>query len=1229
MGVNLLITDRKVYNQYGNGLAFALNLGEFATYLRGGVMNVQKVVYEVEIDWSAQAVSTTGVLFATNGNQLTRNTGSWIADGFSIGDTIDFLGSAPAGSFSGRTITNITDTLLIFDGAAEPVVIYTAAFLLGGKTDLFALEYSFGIIENNDPASYQSLLDGSDQTFYADGIGLGGPRSTAFVDMIPKSPIRSWMTSRPSATRVKFVSRPSTYVQRFEIEHEYIIVPYNDADFLTGNLSFKYVSKLDFRTSLPNLNTAKVHEDDIQLGSVGYFDENYDGYANDFTISDLVYTDVATASAVTELNIKSRTRVEFSVASAAGNFTVADPFVLFHSFLPEVDEYSDQTDDFRDIWIFESARHTIDTAPVTVGILKELKAVFVNANQIDVTFEVELTAAQQLRLDAGDDYVIAIELGDGDTASQPFNVTLAIDFDQYSKDANIPDLMIADVFGFNPYNLFIAPTVDLFSTYKGWIEDEIVSFFRFGVNRTAPKDAEILSARFKIVAYEDATGETFDLQNEELDLSGQLAAPPGTINANPWTIQLIDDDRKRNYRLPDGDEFNLLLLETDDNDGTYQYYEWRIGMKMNWQTWIALPGANNIFIITSEPFNNKNNRASNYSLKNGWSIRVQWQFDMKGIDDESVVGETEYNFFTDAFEILDFGDQDGDPTVWDCEIFTFDENAVNLGGLVLDKNENTFIKAIFTPTAPFTIGAAADYWGELRIAEQNQPGFDNDIISTTKPQLAGNKLIPLPSDTFAKLTKVGNTLELEAQIDVTKLVEGTPYKLSAELRLTDSVPIELFTFTTESDIPADGTFDPGMTSSGGEVPTWTLIAGYNQNTLMFSKGDRIGLDVSELDGSCQDVDVTFSTNDPTNIDTINMNNDQICQTMDLSLFTEVTNFTFNQNNITGVTFPTSSALMTSLLFFENAIAGTIDLSPFSNLGGAIQIYENSGLTGITLPGSTQLITVFSFHTCDLTGAFDLSNLDLSGIIRLYNNANLTGVTFPSTTNTFTNIWIYNTGLTGTLDMSPISNLAGSIQLNDNSALTDVTFPSSASLITEIDVRNSDITGTFDLTNLTNLSGELSLNQNDNMTGITLPSIPNIVTITNISANDLTGTIDISNITKMKTSLFATGNSNMTGLTLPATNEVMATMNMQNNDLGYVDLSVLTATNDNISIRLDNNNMTAAEVNCILEDLDNTGWIDGTINIAGSNSAPDGSSGGCDGDAAKANLIVNGWTVTTN
>ena len=110
-----------------------------------------------------------------------------------------------------------------------------------------------------------------------------------------------WVTSRVDKTRARFVSRPSTYVQRFEIQHEYIINPYINFDLYEGNKSLKYVSKFDFRVDLPNLNTSKIAIDDLQQGSTGYFDENYDGYNNDFTVSALVYEDVPTASIVTEL----------------------------------------------------------------------------------------------------------------------------------------------------------------------------------------------------------------------------------------------------------------------------------------------------------------------------------------------------------------------------------------------------------------------------------------------------------------------------------------------------------------------------------------------------------------------------------------------------------------------------------------------------------------------------------------------------------------------------------------------------------------------------------------------------------------------------------------------------------------------------------------------------------------------------------------------------------------
>ena len=75
---------------------------------------------------------------------------------------------------------------------------------------------------------------------------------------------------------------------------------------------------------------------------------------------------------------------------------------------------------------------------------------------------------------------------------------------------------------------------------------------------------------------------------------------------------------------------------------------------MNWQFWLSLPNADTIFIDATDTHRGLNNRASNYSLKEGWSIRVIWDFEMQGLDDDGNTGTTNYNFITDQFSIFDF-----------------------------------------------------------------------------------------------------------------------------------------------------------------------------------------------------------------------------------------------------------------------------------------------------------------------------------------------------------------------------------------------------------------------------------------------------------------------------------------------------------------------------------------------------------------------------------------------
>ena len=72
-------------------------------------------------------------------------------------------------------------------------------------------------------------------------------------------------------------------------------------------------------------------------------------------------------------------------------------------------------------------------------------------------------------------------------------------------------------------------------------------------------------------------------------------------------------------------------------------------------------------------------------------------------------------------------------------------------------------------------------------------------------------------------------------------------------------------------------------------------------------------------------------------------------------------------------------------------------------------------------------------------------------------------------------------------------------------------------------------------------------------------------------------------------------------------------------------------NSGSTILLNDNNMTAGEVNHILDDFTSTTWSDVTLEIGGTNSAPDSSSGGYDGVAAIDTLtgVTRNWSITTS
>lgn len=311
---------------------------------------------------------------------------------------------------------------------------------------------------------------------------------------------------------------------------------------------------------------------------------------------------------------------------------------------------------------------------------------------------------------------------------------------------------------------------------------------------------------------------------------------------------------------------------------------------------------------------------------------------------------------------------------------------------------------------------------------------------------------------------------------------------------------------------------------------------------------------------------------------------------------------------------------------------TLDISKAVTID-YLDVGQNSGLNTITFPvSSSAVVTRIQANNCGLTTAPDLSGYaDLNGLILFNNNSSMGGITLPSSgAGGVTQINLQNCGIAGTLDVSSLTGCT-SFLLNTNPALTSITNPTSSANLAQYYAYDCDLTGTHSFTSFSNFRGDIRLANNSNLTSVTFPSVSGgTYSFIWLSNCGLTGTLDISGLLNLSGSLYLGNNSGLTDITFPASSGTINELFGQLCALGYIDMTTLTFSSS-CFIDLDGNGMTAAEVNCILEDLDNTlpGSGTGDIEIAGTNAAPDGTSGGCDGTAAVTSLSGKGYTVTTS
>lgn len=109
MSVVTRVVEEKFFAELNNGSTFASNLTDFATHLKGGVLEKIRASFLVQVLWTSE-MST----YYTNydgATLLTLNASGldWVSEGFAVGDDVKI--SIPAGVGGLGTDTKITGTI--------------------------------------------------------------------------------------------------------------------------------------------------------------------------------------------------------------------------------------------------------------------------------------------------------------------------------------------------------------------------------------------------------------------------------------------------------------------------------------------------------------------------------------------------------------------------------------------------------------------------------------------------------------------------------------------------------------------------------------------------------------------------------------------------------------------------------------------------------------------------------------------------------------------------------------------------------------------------------------------------------------------------------------------------------------------------------------------------------------------------------------------------------------
>ena len=738
-------------------------------YLNGSVGD--KVTAEITFDvhWETRNSdvtsgnynsSTIGVLvthFGGNTKIIRADGGNFIADGFNNFDDIildDGVTQYPVQIAGINTsVPNAgTNNQMNVVGTVIPTSV-TGDVTIYGITPVTDFDFYYGLPSNVVPAStIISLVDGSVPKYTSEPTDY---TNVTPVALSPSNSVKSWVYDLNNQNST--IEGNGTIVdinkQRFKITHEFYIQPVfrepdlntttsplslNTPSFFDSINSLKYTFQIEARfttvigsSSLTGFKSTSNGNfpSFIKAGNVGYFDENGNGSAADYTLNSIAYTETLNNTPVQSMQPNAETNVSITLNSASGAFANADSkFILNIYRTPsEASTYSNLPTDIKENFLVSRQVLTINDVPTVSGngFIKAGSTVsLISFNEAILNFTflptfflsqdnvtADLQAFNNDPANVADGYLIFVTCQDKDITNKGLsdkvavlcdvNTAEGIPLDEfYNTDGVCETTML---FNDHPTNNALLA----FTDYKGWVEDSVVTKSTIRVLKT--NDNQSVGG--------NTIQNVWNLNNLILRVEAQHILDTSrsfVLEESQMFTNGVDVTATRDFILPIGSPQNEIIWTTTDDVTHFEYFL-QYPFKIRWEDWKTLAGVDIDFV--------PNNDWVQY-INSEWNIKVNLYKEIDlAQEPETAASPCGLVEFTDSNVYLHWGyyiDGTGQNPTTTC---------LETGDSITGVN---VISTLSRPASPFTVCIDAINAGDINTIE-----FTNSIGVTNSNHPVG------------------------------------------------------------------------------------------------------------------------------------------------------------------------------------------------------------------------------------------------------------------------------------------------------------------------------------------------------------------------------------------------------------------------------------------------------------------------------------------------------------